>query len=91
MTWHYLNFVMQWQSFPAIEFPLLGKLAGIGIAPGQPFNAADLPTEIFKAVEEGMAGGRDNVSKEADTLGERVNGWNLSALNGGEFHQDYLT
>ena len=87
----YLNFMMQWQVFPAVEFPLLDKFARIGIAPGRSFKAADLSPAIFKAVEEGMAAGREKVSHEADTLGQRVNGWNLSPLNGGEFGQDYLT
>jgi hypothetical protein len=53
--------------------------------------AADLPPDVFKAIEEGMAAGRARVSREADNLGKRVNGWNLSPLNGGEFEQDYLT
>lgn len=87
----YLNFMMQWQAFPAVEFPLLEKFARIGIAPGRSFKAADLPPDIFKAIKEGMAAGREKVNRKADTLGERVNGWNLSPLNGGEFGQDYLT
>jgi hypothetical protein len=86
----HLNFMMQWQAFPAVEFPVLEKFARIGIAPGRHFKAADLPTDIFKAVEDGVAAGRVKVSGEADTLGKRVNGWNLSPLNGGEFGQDYL-
>ena len=87
----YLNFMMQWQAFPAVEFPLLEKLSHIGIAPGRAFKATDLSAEVFKAVEEGLAAGRAKVNREADNLGKRVNGWNLSPLNGGEFEQDYLT
>jgi hypothetical protein len=87
----YLNFMTQWQAFPATEFPLLEKFTHIGIAPGHSFKAADLPPDVFKAVEEGMAAGRKKVSQEADNLGKRVNGWNLSPSNGGEFGQDYLT
>jgi hypothetical protein len=87
----YLNFMMQWQSFPAVEFPLLARMARIGIAPGRSFKASDLPPDVFKAVEEGMATGRAKVRREADNLGARVNGWNLSPSNGGEFGQDYLT
>ena len=87
----YLNFMMQWQAFPAAEFPLLKKFEAIGIGPGRSFKASDLPPDLFKAVEEGMAAGRAKVSQQADTLGKRVNGWNLSPANGGEFGQDYLT
>lgn len=87
----YLNFMLQWQAFPAIEFPLLEKFAHIGIAPGRSFKATDLPPDVFKAIEAGFAAGRAKVSHEADNLGKRVNGWNLSPLNGGEFGQDYLT
>jgi hypothetical protein len=87
----YLNFMMQWQAFPAIEFPLLERFAHIGIAPGRHFKASDLPPDIYAAVEAGMAAGREKISHEADTLGQRVNGWNLSPANGGEFGQDYLT
>ena len=87
----HLNFMMQWQAFPAVEFALLERLARIGIVPGRAFKATDLPADVFKAVEEGMAAGREKVSREAETLGKRVNGWNLSPSNGGEFGQDYLT
>jgi hypothetical protein len=87
----YLNFMLQWQAFPAVEFPLLDKFARIGIAPGRRFKATELSPDVFKAVEEGMAAGRAKVSREADNLGKRVNGWNLSPSNGGEFGQDYLT
>jgi hypothetical protein len=86
-----LNFMMQWQAFPADEFPLLKKFEAIGIVPGRSFVAADLPPDIFKAVEEGMTAGREKVSREADNIGNKVNGWNLSPINGGEFGQDYLT
>jgi hypothetical protein len=87
----HLNFLLQWQAYPAVEFPLLERLARIGIAPGRDFKAADLPPGIFKAVEAGMAAGRERVILAADTLGQRVNGWNLSPMNGGDFQQDYLT
>ena len=87
----HLNFLLQWQAFPAVEFPLLEKFTRIGIAAGQSFKATDLPPDIFEAVDEGMAAGRAKVSGTAERLGRRVNGWNLSPLNGGEFGDDYLT
>ena len=87
----WLNFTMQWQAFPAVEFPTINKFARIGIAAGHGFKAADLPPDVFKAVEEGIEAGRKKVSHEAENLGARVNGWNISPMNGGEFGQDYLT
>lgn len=87
----YLNFMMQWQAFPAVEFPLLKKFKAIDIVPGRGFEASDLLPDIFKAVEEGMAAGREKVRRQADNIGNKVNGWDLSPMNGGEFGQDYLT
>ena len=87
----YLNFMLQWQAFPAIEFPMLKKLSSIGIAPGRNFEAADLPPDVFKAVEAGLAAGREKVSREADNLGKRINGWNLSPSERRRVRQDYMT
>jgi hypothetical protein len=38
-----------------------------------------------------MAAGREKVRVQADNIGKKVNGWDLSPMNGGEFGQDYLT
>ena len=66
-----LNVMIQWQADPPAQFPQLEKFARIGIAPGRSFKATDLPADVFKAVEEGMAAGRAKVSDEADNLGKR--------------------
>ena len=48
----YLNFQMQFHCFPAVEQPLLYKLARIGIGPGRPFDLAAYFAEVAKAIEE---------------------------------------
>ena len=74
--------MLQWQALPAVEFPLFEQFARIGIVPGRRFKGTDLAPEVFQAVAAGFAAGREKVIREADNLGQRVNGWNLSPLDG---------
>ena len=87
----YLNFLMQFEAFPAVEQPLLAKFARIGIGPGKPFEPAMYSPDVMKAIEEGINAGREKVHKQADNLGTKVNGWDISPPNAGEFGQDYIT
>lgn len=87
----YLNFMMQFQAFPAVEQPLLERLARIGIGPGREFKPDAFSPEVMKALDEGINAGRDKVRAKADNLGSQVNGWNISPGNDGEFGQDYMT
>jgi len=87
----YLNFLMQFQVFPAAEQPLLDRLARIGVSSGRAFSPADFPPEVMKAIDEGVDVGREKVRAKADNLGTQVNGWNISPGNAGEFGEDYMT
>ena len=87
----YLNFQMQFHSYPAVEQPLLDKFARIGIGPGHPFDLAAYSPEVAKAIEEGISAGRDKVRNKAENLGTKVNGWDISPGNAGEFGQDFIT
>lgn len=55
----YLNFLLQFtQPGAPSEMELMQRFARIGIAPGQPFNAATLSPEMRQAIEAGVADGK---------------------------------
>jgi hypothetical protein len=87
----HLNFLMQLHVFPAVEHPLFQKFARIDVGPGLTFDPASFSPDVMQAIEQGVSAGREKVSKAAENLGARVNGWNLSPANAGEFGDDYLT
>jgi hypothetical protein len=87
----YLNFLMQFHSFSAMEQPLLDRLARIGVGPGRDFKVDSFPPDVMKAIDEGVNAGRETVRAKADGLGTKVNGWDISPPNAGEFGQDYIT
>ena len=87
----YLNFQMQFHCFPAVEQPLLDKFARIGIGPGRRFDLAAYSPDVSKAIEDGIDAGREKVRKQAENLGTKVNGWDISPGNAGEFGQDFIT
>ena len=43
------------------------------------------------AKAEGVSAGREKVRAKAESLGTKVNGWDISPSNAGEFGQDYIT
>jgi hypothetical protein len=45
----YLSFLMRFQAFPALEQPLLAKLARIGIGPRQSLDPATYSPDVIKA------------------------------------------
>lgn len=87
----YLNFLMQFHAFPAMEQPLLDRLARIGVGPGREFKADAFAPEVMKAIDAGINAGREKVRAQADNLGTKVNGWGISPANAGEFGQDFMT
>ncbi len=88
---NYLNFMMQFQAFPAAEQPMLDRLARIGVGPGRAFDPTAFSPEVMQAIDEGIDAGREKVRAKADNLGTQVNGWNISPANAGEFGQDFMT
>ena len=87
----YLNFLMQFHAFPAVEQPVLDRLARIGVGPGREFKPSAFPPDVMKAIEDGVDAGREKVRAKAENLGSNVNGWDISPANAGEFGQDYIT
>jgi hypothetical protein len=58
--------------------PILQRLRRIGIAPGQPFDLAQLPASIADAVDGGVAAARARLhSAAAASFGKPVNGWRI--------------
>jgi hypothetical protein len=58
--------------------PLLRRLAQIGVAPGAPFDLAQLPASIADAVEGGVAAARARIRGAGlEAMGKPVNGWRV--------------
>lgn len=58
--------------------PLLRRLAQIGVAPGAPFDLAQLPASVADAVEGGVAAARARIRGAGlEALGKPVGGWRV--------------
>jgi len=56
--------------------PMLRRLAQIGVAPGVPFDLAQLPASVADAVDGGVAAARARIRGAGlEALGKPVNGW----------------
>jgi hypothetical protein len=62
----------------APDAPALARLAKLGIGPGREFELSAFPSRVEAAVKIGYQLGRVEVMKEAQHLGESVNGWSLT-------------
>jgi hypothetical protein len=71
----YVNFLLgQVGPYPS-EQALLERFATLGIGPHRKFDAAQLPPEIRKAIEEGIGAARTTIAEQK--LGVQKNGWTL--------------
>lgn len=77
----YLAFVLQFA--PAIgeaevEKSLRDRFARIGIEAGKPFPSVELSDEIKSAITEGLKAGADKAMAKQASVGNLVNGWQIS-------------
>jgi hypothetical protein len=73
----------------ANDYPVLHRMARIGLQPGQPFSLAALPPEARAAFEAAPAASLRQIKQGVTRVGTHVNGWrvNLSAI--GSYGTDY--
>lgn len=58
--------------------PMLRRLAQLGVAPGAPFDLAQLPASVADAVDGGVAAARARIRGAGlEALGKPVNGWRV--------------
>ena len=88
----YENFLLQF--IPAVpeEKEMREQFAKIGMAPGQPFDFAQLSDAQKAAMGLGIKEGYDAIEARAKELGKDVNGWRIGAAFGDRsfYKGDYL-
>ena len=87
----YLNFVFTLcppVGPSAVEVPMRGRFAKIGIEAGKPFKPEDLPAEQKAALDTGMKSALGKIKETVATLGKEENGWRV-ATNGFGDRQAY--
>jgi len=85
-----LNHLMQTNPPAAEDAPALARFGKLGIAPGKPFDAAQLDPAVSAALDAGMQAGRDKLMEEAKApRGTNNNGWMVMPSNVAQFGTDY--
>jgi hypothetical protein len=77
---------------PSNQFPILEKLAKIGIVPNKNLNnqsATNFNETISKSLLQGIENGEKLIDKKASTMGRVVNGWNVDT-DAGKYPDNYL-
>jgi hypothetical protein len=62
----------------AIETPMRGRFARIGIRAGKPFDVAKLSADQKEELEAGIKSGMEKIKATIDTLGGVENGWRVT-------------
>ncbi|WP_226668001.1 DUF1254 domain-containing protein [Microbulbifer aggregans] len=78
----YLDFVLKLIPANPDDKEILEKLARIGVGPGKKVSITDLPEEQRKAIAQGMSQAQQKIARAVDSLGSKVNGWNIAAAFG---------
>ncbi len=69
----YINFLLQFAPTVPGDKEVRQKFAEIGILPGEKFNTDDMPSEMKKAIESGMAEGLKTINDAAATIKSAAN------------------
>ncbi len=88
----YVNFLLQFCPEVSQDKDIRGKMAAVGIVPGQPWGESQL-TEFQKGeLAIGVKEGFDAVNKRAAGIGKNINGWQVGAAQGDRsfYKGDYL-
>jgi DNA sulfur modification protein DndE len=76
---------------PVRDAPILGRLASIGVVPGQPFEPTKLNSTVAKELEGVVPRALAKLQGEAKSMGAAVNGWRIPKKNIAAFGTDYDT
>jgi hypothetical protein len=88
----YLAFQLQFAPAGPEEKAIRGKLAGLGVEAGKPFDFKALSPEQKAAVVEGMKAGEAKVTQAVSNAGKDINGWRVTDPDGDRafFNGDWL-
>ena len=88
----YLSFLMQFCPEVDQDKAVRSRMATVGIAPGQPWDASKLSETQKAELAVGVKEGYDAIEKRVANLGQVINGWQVGAAQGDRsFYQgDYL-
>jgi len=74
----------------ANDFPILARIARLGLVPGQDFDLSRLPPESQAALRAAPAAGRSMIVAALPRAGSVANGWRMIANPIGTYGTDYL-
>jgi hypothetical protein len=72
----------------AVDSPIIGKMAKVGIVPGRDFDMGKLDPAVAKALEQATTTGLEQIQEETTRVGKKVNGWQMTLT--GKYGTDYL-
>jgi hypothetical protein len=74
----------------ANDYPILARMARIGVVPGQPFDLAKSTPEVRAALEAAPMAGTGQILAAIPRIGSLVNGWRMLAEPIGTYGTAYL-
>jgi hypothetical protein len=74
----------------AADAPMLEKLAGIGLLPGQPFDLDNVDPLIRKELEGSVSLALQRLQGAMKQFGKAVNGWRIPQMNLGAYGTEYI-
>jgi hypothetical protein len=74
----------------ANDYPMLQRMARLGLAPGQSFDAAQAPPEVRAALNAAPAAAQAKIAGYAKRAAAMVNGWSMMTNPVGTYGTDYL-
>ena len=74
----------------ASDYPMVNRMARLGIVPGQPFSLAQSAAEVRQAIESARDTALVAIKGAATKLGVRRNGWRMRLSAIGTYGTDYL-
>jgi hypothetical protein len=74
---------------PASEAPILEKLAKVGIAPGEKWDASKLDPDFARGMQKAVAVAMEKLDAASKETGAPVNGWRVPPMVLGNFGAEY--
>jgi hypothetical protein len=73
------------------DYPIVHRMARLGIVPGAPLDLDDLPPDAARALESAATAARPTIQKGIATQGRRESGWRTRLSTIGTYGTDYRT
>jgi hypothetical protein len=73
-----LNALLKGNPPHAADAPFMERIERIGIIPGAAFGLGELPAEVRKAIDEGVASAKRSIQENKDKGDAPINGWQVN-------------